>query len=58
MALEIKWSRRADEKFDKILEYLQEEWGAKATRIFVRKIYDFFDLVVEFPEIGTLEDKR
>ncbi|MCK4664950.1 MAG: type II toxin-antitoxin system RelE/ParE family toxin [Bacteroidales bacterium] len=58
MALEIKWSRRADKKFDKILEYLQEEWGSKAMRNFVRKVYDFLDLLIEFPEIGTIEDKR
>ena len=58
MALEIEWSGRADKKFDKILEYLQEKWGAKATKTFVRKVYDFLDLVVEFPEMGTLEDKR
>jgi len=58
MALEIEWSGRADKKFDKILDYLQEKWGAKATKTFVRKVYDFLDLVVEFPEMGTLEDKR
>ncbi len=28
MALEIKWSKRADKKFDKILEYLLTNWGA------------------------------
>lgn len=27
MALEIVWSKRADKKFDKILEYLGKEWG-------------------------------
>ncbi|MCD4746343.1 MAG: type II toxin-antitoxin system RelE/ParE family toxin [Bacteroidales bacterium] len=58
MALEIEWSRKADKKINKILEYLQEKWGANVTRTFVRKVYDFLDLVVEFPEMGTLEDKR
>lgn len=27
MAQEIKWSKHADRKFDKILEYLENEWG-------------------------------
>lgn len=57
MALEIEWSRRADKKFDAILEYLQKEWGEKAAKIFVQKVYDFLDLLVVFPNIGTLEDK-
>lgn len=58
MALEVKWSIRADKKFDKIINYLLVKWGAKATSTFVRKVYEFIDLVVEFPEIGTLEDKE
>jgi plasmid stabilization system protein ParE len=58
MALEIVWSKRADEKFDKILKYLGDEWGSRVTKSFVRKVYDFLDILSEFPEIGTLEDKR
>ncbi len=58
MALEIVWSRRADEKFDLILEYLSEEWGTKVTKAFVKKVYDFLDILSEFPEIGTLENKE
>ena len=27
MALEIKWSKRADQKFDKIIDYLSTDWG-------------------------------
>jgi plasmid stabilization system protein ParE len=45
MALDIHWSKRADKKFDKILEYLLEEWGEKITRSFVRKVYDFLDIL-------------
>ncbi len=58
MALEIVWSTRADKKFDKILEYLGKEWGNKVTKSFVKKIYDFLDILSEFPEIGTLENKE
>jgi plasmid stabilization system protein ParE len=58
MALEIVWSKRADKKFDKILKYLGEEWGNRVTKSFIKKVYDFLDILSEFPEIGTLEDKR
>ena len=57
MALEIVWSKRADKNFDSILEHLSEEWGNKVTKAFVKKVYDLFDILSEFPEIGTLENK-
>jgi plasmid stabilization system protein ParE len=57
MALEIEWSRSADKKFDTIIEYLQKEWGEKSVNTFVKKVYDFLDILVEFPNIGTPEDK-
>ena len=56
MALEIFWSKRADNKFDDILDYLNSEWGERVTSAFVKKVYDFLDILVEFPEIGTLEN--
>ena len=56
MALEIYWSKRADEKFDRIVEYLVVEWGERVTGAFVKKVYDFLDILVEFPEIGSLEN--
>ncbi len=55
MALKLPWTKKADRKFDKIIEYLEEEWGEKATKSFVLKVYDFLDLLVEFPEIGSME---
>jgi plasmid stabilization system protein ParE len=58
MALEIFWSKRADNKFDKILDYLNSEWGERVTSAFVKKVYDFLDILVEFPEIGTLENTK
>ena len=58
MALEVKWSKKADSKFDTILEYLLIEWGEKITESFVKKVYDFLDILSEFPEIGTLENKE
>ena len=56
MALDIHWSKRADKKFDKILEYLILEWGENVTKAFVRKTYDFLDILSEFPDIGSIEN--
>lgn len=58
MALEIKWSKKADDKFDDILNYLALEWGANTTSSFVKKVYDLIQILSEFPEIGTLENKK
>jgi len=58
MALKIYWTKRADKKFDQILDYLLEEWGESVAKAFTRKVYDFLDILPEFPEIGTIENKE
>lgn len=55
MALDIYWSRRADAKFDKLLDYLLENWGEKATKEFVQKVYAALDVLCIYPEIGSLQ---
>lgn len=55
MALTVYWSKRADYKFDKIISHINKEWGETVTRAFVKKVYDFLDILVEFPEIGSME---
>jgi len=56
MALRIFWSKKADKKFDNILDYLSAEWGEKVTSAFVKKVYDFLDVLIDFPEIGSVEN--
>ena len=58
MALNIVWSKKADEKFDEIIEYLTTKWGDKTTKQFVKKVYNFLEVLSEFPEIGTVENKE
>lgn len=58
MALEIKWSKYADRSFDSILIYLEKEWGENVTRAFVRRTYEFLDLLAEFPELGSVENQK
>jgi plasmid stabilization system protein ParE len=40
------------------LDYLVVEWGERVTGAFVKKVYDFLDILVEFPEIGSLENSE
>jgi plasmid stabilization system protein ParE len=58
MALEIFWSKKADERFDEITDYLESEWGEKSARVFAKKVYDLLDILIELPEIGTIEKKE
>ena len=56
MARIIKWSRQADRNYDKVISYLLEEWGEIVTKSFVKKTFEFLDLLVDFPEIGSVEN--
>jgi len=58
MALTIFWTKRADKKFEKIIGYLQKEWNDLVAQNFVRKVYRFLDVVSEYPQIGTVENKE
>jgi len=37
MALKIYWSKQADERFDSIIAYLEEQWGEQTASVFVKK---------------------
>ena len=55
MVLEIEWSKRADKSFDRIIDFLQAEWGDQVVKAFVKKTYDFLEILAEFPEIGSIQ---
>ena len=55
MALKIRWSTRADIKLDQLIIYLESEWGDSVVKAFMRKLYDFLEILSEFPEIGSLQ---
>jgi len=58
MALKIFWSKRASLKFDQIISYLVDGWGEKSAEQFITKVFDFLEILSEFPEIGSLENKE
>lgn len=58
MAFKIILTRRAEEKLEAIIDYLQKEWGEKIVVGFLEKFYSVLDLLSEFPQIGTVEAKK
>jgi len=40
------------------LEYLLEEWGERATKNFVPKVFHFLDLLSEYPGLGSIENRQ
>jgi plasmid stabilization system protein ParE len=58
VALTIFWTKRADKKFDKIILYLQEEFGENVTRSFVKRVYELLDVLSEFPEMGNFQHEE
>lgn len=56
MVREIIWTKRANAKFNKIISYLEEEWGEQVTRNFVRKTYDIIELISDQSDLGTIEN--
>jgi len=45
MALELVWSKRADQGYARIVKYLEDEWTDKEVQNFVRETKHFFDLL-------------
>jgi plasmid stabilization system protein ParE len=58
MAKKIIWTKTANHKFNKIIDYLEQEWGPMVTQNFVGKTYDIIDLISEQPDLGTLENQE
>lgn len=56
MALKIFWTKRALKNFDKILDYLEIEFGLEYTKIFAIKVHNFVDNLEDFPELGTIQN--
>ena len=55
MVRKIVWTKRANIKFNNIIDYLEAEWGEPVTEIFVKKTYDIIELISDQPDLGTIE---
>jgi plasmid stabilization system protein ParE len=57
MALRIRWTEKALKRFDSIVIFLENEWGARVTEQFVKRTFDLLELISKHPQIGTLENQ-
>jgi plasmid stabilization system protein ParE len=53
MALKIKWNKRADDTFEKIIIYLEDEFGFSVAQKFALHVFKTVELLAEFPELGS-----
>lgn len=53
--MKIRVTKRANQDFLKIQDYLITNWGDSSVVKFKNQVNDFFDILEIFPEIGTME---
>ncbi len=58
MAFEIIWTRQAARGFDKIINYLQENWTDKEVITFVTEADRFFETLITHPEILQMSNRK
>jgi plasmid stabilization system protein ParE len=58
MALRVRWNKRAEKSFAKIIDYLELNFGERTTKNFVLRTFPIIDSLSEYPEIGTEELKE
>jgi len=51
-------TKKAKKGFDKIRDYIVEDFGELTAREFDKKVNDFIDLLEVFPELGSIEVKE
>lgn len=47
---------RAERNFDLIVNFIQEKWGLRTAKQFVRKTDEIFRLLKNYPKIGQIEN--
>ena len=58
MALKIFWTQWALNNVNKILLYLEQEFGKIPTKRFAVKVYSFTDKLSNFPELGSIQNSE
>ena len=53
--MRISFTKRAQNNYSTIKNYLKVDWGETSTEAFEQKTIDFLDLLKEFPEMGSIE---
>ncbi|HQQ97085.1 MAG TPA: type II toxin-antitoxin system RelE/ParE family toxin [Cyclobacteriaceae bacterium] len=56
--MKLVWTERAQRRMGEILDYIEKEFGTNARQSFRLRTQDFTRILIEFPEMGTLELKE
>jgi len=51
----IRWTQKAQQSFDQIVDFLKEEWSINSATRFVQKSNHFIELLKTQPNIGRAE---
>jgi plasmid stabilization system protein ParE len=51
MARRVVWTKRATTNFKRIIVYLEDNWGLKVTRAFVKKSFKVIELLRRYPQL-------
>lgn len=58
MALEIVWTKRAEQGFENIVQYLEANFTETEIHKFINQINEFLQLISEYPEILESSKKQ
>ena len=58
MARKVRFTKKASTKFKNNLIHLEINFGDIVARRFLKRTYAFFDILVDFPHIGIVEDRK
>ncbi len=58
MAFKIVWTKRAAAGYDKIIQYLAENWTDREVANFVTQSEEFFEVLATHPEILQMSSKK
>jgi plasmid stabilization system protein ParE len=53
MDFELVWTKRAITGYDRIINYLLDNWSEREVRNFIKESEEFFSLLVKFPNMLT-----
>ncbi len=52
------FTKRAEKKFLSISQYISQEFGPSISEAFIKKVESFIEILIEYPEIGSVEFKE
>jgi len=51
MALEVVWTKRAEDGYDRIIKYLEKEWTDREIHNFIEETSQFLELLKKNPQL-------